>query len=151
LTEENGMNHLILKFAIAVPLMCLLSPVGSQTSRTRNSGAQSPGTKPIEIHTTRFDCLPIELKPSEVVSFRKTSKSSDETVTIEEKLVELGARCRSGELVDSKGRAIKFFRVACFGNPPADYDEISRKEQAELEKLQKDNTVIVIECDPRIQ
>ena len=152
LTGGHGMNHRIVRFTILLPVLWLLKPAVLQTKRIQNSDTQNSGTKPIEIQKkTRYDCLPPELKPTDVVSFRKTSKSSDETITIEQKLVELGAQCRDGELIDGKGKAIGFFRIACFGNPPADDDEIARREQAELEKLQKDHTVIVFECDPRIQ
>ena len=55
------------------------------------------------------------------------------------------------ETFDGKGREIRFFRPACFGNPPADYEEIRQKESEELARLQKDYNVIILECDPRIQ
>jgi hypothetical protein len=146
------MHHLIVNLSTLLPVLCLLSPAVSQHAKTQNSDAQNSGTKRVEIQEKiQFECLPPELKPTDIVSFRKTAKSSDEKVTIAERLVELGARCRGGELVDRRGTGIEFFRIACFGNPLADYTDIARREQAELEKLQKDHTVIVFECDPRIQ
>ena len=96
-----------------------------------------------------FDCLGDEFKSTDIVSYKEKRKGSGEFITIEDKLIEMKAQCKKGKLVDSKGREIKFFKFACFGNPPADYDEIRQKENEELEKLQKDYTVIILECDPR--
>src|ERR1044072_6681757 len=96
-----------------------------------------------------FDCLGDEFKSTDIVSYREKRKGSGEFITIEDKLIEMKAQCKKGKLIDSKGREIKFFKFACFGNPPADYEEIRQKENEELEKLQKDYTVIILECDPR--
>ncbi len=88
---------------------------------------------------------------TDVVSYGINTSGKEKHITIEQKLAELKARCKRGRLFDGKGREIKFFRPACFGNPPADYDEIRQRESEELARLQKDYTVIILECDPRIQ
>ena len=97
-----------------------------------------------------LDCLPGGFKLTDIVSYGEKRKGSDEHVTIKDKLIEIKARCKDGKLLDGKGKEIKFFKFSCFGNPPIDYDEIMQKEREEFDKLQKDYTVIVVECDPRI-
>ena len=96
----------------------------------------------------QFDCLPEGYKSADVVAYRE--KRKDGYVTIDDKLVELKAHCKEGKLVDGKGREIRFFKLACYGNPPSDYEELKQKELQELEKLQKKYCVIVLDCDPRI-
>jgi hypothetical protein len=71
--------------------------------------------------------------------------------TVQNKLVEMKARCRKGRLVDSKGREIRFFHLSCWGNPPENYQEIRRRETTELAKLKKRYTVIEFGCNPMIQ
>jgi hypothetical protein len=95
----------------------------------------------------KFDCLPKDVKPDEVVQYGRGRKD----VTVEDKLVEMKARCEHGKLVDAKGKEIRFFRTSCWGNPPPDYQEIRKQENDELEKLKKRYTVIVFGCDPMIQ
>ena len=95
----------------------------------------------------KFDCLPEGYTSADVVSYREKRKEA--YVTIDDKLVELKAHCKEGKLVDGKGREIRFFKFACYGNPPSDYEELKQKEIQELERLQKKYCVIVMECDPR--
>lgn len=94
----------------------------------------------------KYDCLPNDVRPDEVVSYGRNAK---ENVTVVKKLDELKARCRKGRLLDSNKKEIRFFRVSCWGKPPPDYLEIKRNEKAEFEKLKKDYTVITIGCNPR--
>ena len=98
----------------------------------------------------QFDCLPEGYRSTDVVSYRNKHKDEDAHLTIEDKLLELKAHCKEGKLVDGKGTEIRFFRFACFGNPPSDYEELKQKELQELERLQRKYCVIVMECDPRI-
>jgi hypothetical protein len=100
--------------------------------------------------SSRFDCLPGEFKLTDIVSYREKRKESDENITIEATLINLKAECREGKLLDGKGREIRFFKFACYGNPPIDYEEIAQKEREEFNKLQKEYTVIVLECDPHV-
>ncbi|HEX5731863.1 MAG TPA: hypothetical protein VF131_03425 [Blastocatellia bacterium] len=101
--------------------------------------------------SARINCLPEGFGLTDVVSYKLNASGKDEHITIEKKLAELKARCKRGRLLDGKGREIRFFRPACFGNPPADYEEIRQKESQELARLQKDYNVIILECDLRIQ
>jgi hypothetical protein len=98
----------------------------------------------------QFDCLPEGYKSTDVVSYRQKRKDGEGYLTIEDKLIGLKAHCKDGKLIDEKGREIRFFKFACYGNPPGDYEEIRQRELEELEKLQKKYRVIVMECDPRI-
>jgi hypothetical protein len=95
--------------------------------------------------TARLDCLPEDIRLEQVVSYGKRN------VTVEETLDAMKAWCENGKLLDQNKKEIRFFRVACFGNPPYNYDEIRQREQEEIARLQESFTVIVIECDPMIQ
>ncbi len=95
--------------------------------------------------TARFDCLPEDIRLEQVVSYGKRS------VTVAETLDAMQATCENGRLMDKNKKEIRFFRVACFGNPPYNYDEIRQREQEEIARLQESYCVIVIECDPMIQ
>jgi hypothetical protein len=92
----------------------------------------------------QFDCLPNDVKPDDIVSY------GDKNISVQEKLVELNADCVGGRLVDGKKREIRFYRVACFGNPPHNYDEIRQREQEEMARLRQLCTVVVIQCNPMI-
>jgi hypothetical protein len=146
------MNKLSTTFLIFLFAINLLLPVLSQATIIQSKSFQLNAKQGINIESeesitsAKFDCLPEGFKLSDVVSYRH----KDGRINIKDKLIEMKARCKDGKLIDSKGREIKFFKVACYGNPPADYDEIAQKEREELEKLQKDYTVIVMECDPHI-
>ena len=95
-------------------------------------------------------CLPPDIKVADVASaqFVRSTKSVKK-ITVGQKLAELKARCRRGKLVDASGKEIRFFKlIGCWGNPPADYQEILQKQSDELEKLRKRYTVIEMTCNP---
>lgn len=100
----------------------------------------------------QYDCLPENIKPDQVVSvISKTSglKGEVERETVKQRLDKLDARCKSGKLVDAKNREIRFYQLqGCWGNPPADYQEIMNAQQKELQELKKKYTVIEITCNP---
>ena len=97
----------------------------------------------------RFTCLPSGLKPADIVSAERVGDPPKIiTVTVEEKLIQLGARCDSGRLLDGKGKEIRFYRAQCFGAPTAYALETMRREHEELEALRKEYTVIEMTCDP---
>jgi hypothetical protein len=95
-------------------------------------------------------CLPKEIRPSDVVSSRLVGSSNvPKKTTVEEKLIQLKASCKKGKLVDAAGRQIRFYRLeGCWGNPPADYQDILQKQSEELEKLRREFTVIEMTCNP---
>ena len=109
-----------------------------------------PGRAKSDVVTTpeKFSCLPKDVRADDVVSYGLKGRQK---VTVERKLTELKARCRSGKLVDARGREIRFFRISCWGNPPADYLEIQERQNKELAELKKRYTVIVFGCNPMIQ
>lgn len=95
-------------------------------------------------------CLPPGITASDVVSARLVrSANKIEKITVEQTLLELKAECKAGRIVDSKGKQIRFFRLnGCWGNPPADYQEILAEQDKQLEKLKKRYTVIEMTCNP---
>jgi len=128
--------------ALLLPaLMTALLVAGCRS--TANQDKQSRQTMQAQ-KTARFDCLPEDIRLEQIVSYGKRN------VTVEETLDAMKATCENGMLMDQNKKEIRFFRVACFGNPPHDYDEIRQREQEEIARLQQDYSVIVIECDPMI-
>ena len=120
-------------------------------NRDKHSEADvHPGRTKSHVVTTaeRFPCLPKDVTADQVVSY---GLKGTQKVTVEKRLIELKARCRSGKLVDAKGREIRFFHMSCWGNPPPDYLEIQERQNKELAELKKRYTVIVFGCNPMIQ
>lgn len=112
------------------------------TTKTAN---QQPATLMETQKAARFACLPGNVQLTHVVSYGKRE------VTVEETLDAMQAKCENGKLVDQNKKEIRFFRIACFGNPPYNYDEIRQREQEEIARLRENFNVIVIECNPMIQ
>lgn len=94
-------------------------------------------------------CLPNEVKAGEVLSRPIEPHGRPiRPVTVQDKLNGLGARCRRGRLVDSRGKEIRFYTLAgCWGNPPADYLEIMEKERQELARLKRRYRIVEIQCN----
>ena len=143
----SGHCKTVLIFLLAANL-----PLLSQASITQGKNGQQAleTSNNASGQAVQFDCLPDGHKSTDVVSYREKRKGSDGYITIEDRLVELKAHCKDGRLIDGKGREIRFFKSACYGNPPSDYEELRQKELEDLQKLQKKYCVIVMECDPRI-
>jgi hypothetical protein len=97
-------------------------------------------------------CLPDGTELTDVVSTTNVKPGSGlepKKTTVEQKLIELKARCKKGKLVDGSGKEIRFYRlVGCWGNPPEDYQEILARQAAEIEKLRKRCTVVEMTCNP---
>lgn len=100
-------------------------------------------------------CLPPGVKLSDVVEATRAGNVNGQWVesrqiTVEEKLKDLNATCsRERTLIDGNARPIVFYHlVGCWGNPPPDYQEILQKQQAEIERLKQQNTVIEMTCNP---
>src|SRR5262245_42143852 len=96
-------------------------------------------SKPPASKQSLAKCLPAGITASDVVSARFVrSRNTIEKTTVEQKLIEIKAKCKSGKIVDSKGKEIRFFRLqGCWGNPPVDYQEILEEQNKQLEKLKK--------------
>jgi hypothetical protein len=142
----------ILIFLLAghLPLPGLSQLAAAEGKNVRRRAASVSGPSRRRPLPAQFACLPEGFTPADVVSYTRKHKDKEGFLTLQDKLVELKARCKSGKLVDGKGREIRFFRVTCYGNPPENYEELMQKEREELEALQKHFTVIVLACDPRI-
>ena len=100
------------------------------------------------------NCVPkdISLKGKIAEYPPDSSPKSKKPRTIEQKLIELKARCSAGKLVDKSGKEIRFVHLlGCWGNPPEDYQEQMDKQQAEISKLKEKYTVIEISCDQGFQ
>jgi hypothetical protein len=95
-----------------------------------------------------FDCLPDDIKLKDVVSY---GIREGRDVTVQDKLVSIKAKCENGKLVDEDHKEIRFFRLQCWGNPPADYEERQQRQQEELKELEKKYKVIVMSCNPRLE
>lgn len=128
---------------LLLPAIALVLFIGCCRTTTKKD-KQSPQTMQVQ-KTARFACLPENIRLEQVVSYGKGK------VTVEETLDAMHATCENGKLMDQNKKEIRFFRIACFGNPPYNYDEIRQREREELTRLQESYSVIVIECDPMIQ
>ncbi len=92
-------------------------------------------------------CLPPNIKSDSVVSIGIGRANK---VTVSQKLDQLQAHCdRSGKLIDSAGKEIYFFpTTGCWGNPPADYQEILHQQQENIDHLKQTYDVIEMTCNP---
>jgi len=100
-------------------------------------------------------CLPADIKLSDIVEatsarYARGQASGVPKITVEDKLNELKATCSDdNKLVDGNGKQIMFYHLTgCWGNPPADYQEILQKQRDELQKLKQQYTVIEMTCNP---
>jgi len=93
-------------------------------------------------------CLPANIALSD--SVLAPVSESDRTaagVTVEKKLFELNAYCKEGKLFTDTHKEIRFYRTSCWGNPPADYLEILKRERAEVNELRKQYLVLELSCN----
>ncbi len=101
-------------------------------------------------------CLPSHISPDQPVVVAPQTNASvtkAKRVTVQQRLVQLKARCKKGRLVDGKGRQVRLYQLTgCWGNPPEDYQEILERQRRELIKLRKRYTVVEVPCaaDPLI-
>ncbi len=99
-----------------------------------------------------YRCLSSDVKETDIVEVRtltsKAGKDYTEKITVKDKLNKMRSRCAKGKLVDGKRREIRFyFLQGCWGNPPADYLEIEKRQRRDIEQLKKRYTVIEMACD----
>ena len=124
---------------------------------TRNSNAAVTSTPSKNVGKTVFDRLPENVKSDTPV--RKAIKNSKgetvsfEITTVEKTLNELKASYKNDRLVDGNGREIRFYEPLCHGvSRGMEEDEADQKaKEKELADLEKNNTVVVLNCDPRKQ
>ena len=136
-----ALGVLLLPGAISMAECQNKHPAKGDSSSSVQSNTMNDKDQP---EATSFDCLPDGIALKDVVTYRQ---KAERNVTVRDKLVELKARCENGVLVDAHRKEIRFFRIQCWGNPPADYRERQRKQQEELKELEKKYTVVVMGCD----
>ena len=100
-----------------------------------------------------YPCLPSDIKSDAVVDFvAVTSAKQDQIripVTVKQTLKKLRLKCTHGNLVDQKGKSVRFYQLnGCWGNPPSNYLEIMEKQRKDLDDLKKKYTVIEMTCNP---
>ena len=94
-------------------------------------------------------CLPEDVKLDTVIGATIVSSQTGkaEKETVKQRLMKLKARCKAGKLIDGAKKEIRFYHLqGCWGNPPADYQEILDRQQKELRELKKKYSVIEIAC-----
>jgi hypothetical protein len=132
-------------FLLLILMICGSSQIMCAQNKSRNKPSEQK-TKP------QYNCLPSDIKLDTVVSVSRKAASlrgEVERETVKQRLDKLGAKCRSGKLVDGKNREIRFYQLqGCWGNPPFDYLEILDNQRRELDDLKKKYTVIEITCNP---
>ena len=109
------------------------------------------GSYLVASHQSRRDgCLPQDVKADEVIAIEPDVKGgTGRQITVDGKLKQLKARCRGRKLVDARGKQIYFYRLTgCWGNPPADYEEILENQSKELARLRRRYRVVEISCNP---
>ena len=104
---------------------------------------------------TKFDRLPDGVKSGDEVRKDvlndKGEVVSYKTITVEEKLNELGAKYENDKLVDRDGKEIKFYTPPVRGASQGFEEDAQQRERdaKEFADLQKKYTVIVLYVDPR--
>jgi hypothetical protein len=147
--KESSQSHFVVTVALTSSLTGLgfylfaqtTSGQGSQPGITNNEPSQSPLAK----------CLPADVKLNDVVEASIVRNANGQhRVTVEQKLNEFKATCNGdNKLIDGSGRQIAFYHlIGCWGNPPADYQELLEKQREEINKLRQQFTVIEMTCNP---
>ncbi len=110
--------------------------------------APTPGVPTPSVPTPGV-CLPPDVQLSSIVSAQALGGGKVVKVTVQQTLNQIGAQCRSGTLVDSTGREIRFYPLTgCWGNPPDNSQDILQRQQAAIAKLKEQYTVIEMTCNP---
>lgn len=149
------MKHTFLLLVIVFGFLQTSESCGKNS--TQNSNAAVKPTPSKTVGKTLFDRLPENIKLDTPV--RKAIKNSKgetvsfEITTVEKTLNELKASYKNDRLVDGNGREIRFYEPLCRGvSRGTDEDEQDQKvKEKELADLEKNNTVVVLNCDPRKQ
>ena len=149
------MKHTFLLLIIVFGFLQTNQNCGKNSMRNTNAAAQSTPSKTVE--KDRFDRLPENIKPEtqirKAIKNNKGETVSFEITTVEKILNELKAFYKNGKLVDGNGREIRFYEPLCRGvSRGTEEDEQDRKaKENELAELEKNNTVVILHCDPRRQ
>lgn len=92
-------------------------------------------------------CLPKDIKLSDRIDQKGAGNGTPHAKSVEEVLLQMKAHCADNKLLDEAGREIVLYRLAgCWGNPPADSQEILDDQRKEIEKLKEKFTVVEVIC-----
>src|SRR6267142_2818015 len=131
-SADSCREKLLAGVSILLLLPGLAPAKGENARKVSTSALEVSDADGVPEPSKSFRCLPKDVRADEAVSYGTKGKS---VLSVEKKLAEMKARCRRGNLVDARGREIRFFRASCWGNPPPDYLEIRQRENEELAKL----------------
>lgn len=131
--------------------------VQNQCDKNKVSNANKPATNKMMTKqtATKFDNLPDGVKLSDEVRKDDLNDKGEvvsyKTITVEEKLNELGAKYENEKLVDRDGKEILFYSPPVRGASQGFEEDEKQREQdkKELDELQKKYTVIILYVDPR--
>ncbi|HYV34859.1 MAG TPA: hypothetical protein VE988_04085 [Gemmataceae bacterium] len=65
-------------------------------------------------------------------------------ITVQEKLVQLGAYCKNGVIYDRTGKTVVFYHIMEYGFTQHNAPQIYAKQRKEIEALQRENTVVLL-------
>lgn len=151
-TIKNKFNNLERASTIALSiffLFSLLFVIPNETFAQTKKKCCSKTAKKKQKNDSLAACLPKDVMLIDIVSYSFDPKVKH--TTVKDELIRLKAKCVGGKLIDTEGKEIRFFRPSCWGNAPANVQEIKERERKELEELKEKYTVIVFNCNPMIQ
>jgi hypothetical protein len=135
----------------AVRLICLALVAGCHSGLgdrgSGNGSSDKPPTPRLANREAIAKLLPAEVQLDTVA---ECGYGGTNMVTIEDELVHVQARVGDdGKLHDAVGKPIAFFHLTgCWGNPPANYQQILDEQKRRLDELRKTHTVITLTCNP---
>ena len=98
----------------------------------------------VQVSAQKYACIPDGFSTSD----KTVSKGSP---TVGQALSKLKARCTRGILKDNKNKTIRLVRrEGCWGNPPADHQEILQAQSKAIAELRKKYTVIEVTCEANL-
>jgi len=137
------------------PLILVAALVLIIAGRAHSCRSHAAKTEPTKTEQTKYDKLPDGVQLTDEV--REETKDKDgqviavKTITVAEKLKQIGAKYANDKLVDGKGREISFYRPPVRGASQGfEEDQKQRERDAkELQELQRKYSVIILYIDPR--
>ena len=96
-------------------------------------------------------CMPADTKLSDITGYHLYGEiSAGKPINVEERLWGVKAKCTAdNKLVDSSGKQIVLYHLTtCWDNPPINYNELLQKQLDEISRLEEQNRVIQIFCNP---
>jgi hypothetical protein len=134
----------LLLIFLAVPAGC------GQYLPSRNPGSDS-ATQPVKSRLSNRGAIAKLLPPDvQLNTVADCEYGGAKKITVEDELIRVQARVgEDGKLQDGRGKPIHFFKlIGCWGNPPANYQQILDEENRRLDELRKTHTVITLTCNP---